>query len=192
MAKAKKNGTRVGELPTAEIIGRCLEIIQPEPHKEDHCRADVDANILLLVKVHDDPGMFDQGHRHLERKYRDAAEALKGAAAIEWKFLARGETTQEAWQEMQAVLSRMADKAVQKAKEAAGLIPRTRPPDRLKSMCSFFAFDLLEDFSNRAPALTSDGPFYLLASVLYEAVTGKPNVSIEAACRETHRTKRQR
>jgi hypothetical protein len=44
------------------------------------------------------------------------------------------------------------------------------------------AYNILDEYGAK-PTLTVDGPYFNLASLLYEAVTGKVSVSLEHACR---------
>jgi hypothetical protein len=45
---------------------------------------------------------------------------------------------------------------------------------------------LLAHFGQR-PTLTGSGPFFVLASVLYEAATGEPNIDLDGQCRAAHK-----
>ncbi len=63
-------------------------------------------------------------------------------------------------------------------------VPPGKPPkSETKMSAAAFSFDLLTSFQ-RKPTLTIDAAYFNVASLLYEAVTGKASVSLEHACRE--------
>ena len=45
------------------------------------------------------------------------------------------------------------------------------------------AYDLLIEFSSKAPTRTVGGPFYELASLLYESATGIVGADLSRACK---------
>jgi hypothetical protein len=59
-------------------------------------------------------------------------------------------------------------------------------PNYRKQAAATWALLLLAHFGQR-PTLTADRPFYTLASVLYEAATGKPDIDISRQCRAVHK-----
>ena len=68
---------------------------------------------------------------------------------------------------------------------------QTKPPDLLKRNYAMVAHWLLHRFSAHRPTLSIDGPFYRLASALYEAVTRKTGISLERQCKTAfHRRER--
>ena len=57
-------------------------------------------------------------------------------------------------------------------------------PDHLvKVFAAEYAFDLLNDYQRRATQ-TTEGRYFTLASILFEAATGRVGVSIDRQCRE--------
>jgi hypothetical protein len=69
-------------------------------------------------------------------------------------------------------------------------ISRKAKSGALKMSVALSAYDFLMERGSANPTLSSDGPFFNLASILYEAVTGRENVSIEWHCRRVLRMER--
>jgi hypothetical protein len=57
--------------------------------------------------------------------------------------------------------------------------------DLPQKFCAFFACGIISGFSKKPPTATVDGPLWAVASLLYEAVTGKPEVNMKRACDAT-------
>jgi hypothetical protein len=67
---------------------------------------------------------------------------------------------------------------------ASDHVTQEPPPraDPLKHYCADEAFCLMEWFSAKEATFSEGGPFQIIAEKLYEAVTGKHDVSLERAC----------
>jgi hypothetical protein len=65
-----------------------------------------------------------------------------------------------------------------------GRPPAQRPADHLKRGCAHCAFDLMWGFSDLQPSNTSEGAFFAITALLYEAVTGTyyAEVEVKRAC----------
>lgn len=63
-------------------------------------------------------------------------------------------------------------------------------PNYRKQAAAELALLLLVRF-DRQPTLTPDGPFFNLASVLYEAATGRKDANLERQCRDSHASHRR-
>jgi hypothetical protein len=71
-------------------------------------------------------------------------------------------------------------------------VPRSGgQPNYRKQNAAEFALVLLMQFGRKQPTLTPSGPFFSLASVLYEAVTGKKDANLERQCRVSHASHRE-
>ena len=57
------------------------------------------------------------------------------------------------------------------------------PARHIKALAAEYAFDLLNDHMRPAPQSTS-GEYFILASILFEAATGRENLSAARQCRE--------
>jgi hypothetical protein len=60
-------------------------------------------------------------------------------------------------------------------------------PNYRKQAAAEYALTLLLQFGRKRPTLTGGGPFFDLASVLYEAATGKPDIDLSRQCRAAHK-----
>jgi hypothetical protein len=60
--------------------------------------------------------------------------------------------------------------------------PRRRPKDTAKRAAASYAYCCLVAYSNKSPTLSGAGPYFHLASIIYEAATGKTDVSLEYQC----------
>jgi hypothetical protein len=58
-------------------------------------------------------------------------------------------------------------------------------PNYLKKNAAFYAHLLLTQYGKTPPTLTTGGPFFELASLLYEAATGQIDVDLSNHCRKT-------
>ena len=65
------------------------------------------------------------------------------------------------------------------------------PSEPVKYFAAMFAFALIKFFSIRAPTLTTDGPFFRLATYLYEAATAIPDQNLERQCRREFHKRRE-
>jgi hypothetical protein len=71
-------------------------------------------------------------------------------------------------------------------------VPRSGgQPNYRKQSAAEFALLLLIQFGRKQPTLTPSGPFFSLASVLYEAVTGEKDANLERQCRVSHASHRE-
>jgi hypothetical protein len=57
------------------------------------------------------------------------------------------------------------------------------PDLHLKLPAAEYAFDLLNDYM-RTPTQSAKGSYFMLASILFEAATGRENISVARQCRE--------
>jgi len=60
----------------------------------------------------------------------------------------------------------------------------SRGTDFTKLNAASSAHQLLTKFGQKPPTLTTDGPYYRLASSLYESATGKPCMDLSRQCRK--------
>src|ERR1700733_601260 len=54
--------------------------------------------------------------------------------------------------------------------------------DPVKRFCAMFALSLMQNLSKRTPASTKDNAFRAIASLLYEAISGKRDADLKRAC----------
>jgi hypothetical protein len=82
--------------------------------------------------------------------------------------------------------------ALDRAGFVAGPAESAPRADVRKRHAANCAYDLLTTFGNQPPTLKSEGAFYNLAQIMYEAFTGEPEQSIERACRAVHQARRRK
>jgi hypothetical protein len=76
---------------------------------------------------------------------------------------------------------------IKRFREALQLQVKSRPKggqqtDHLKLACARSAFHLMQKFSRRKPSYTPASPYQIVAMLLYEAASGKPDESVRRAC----------
>jgi hypothetical protein len=89
-------------------------------------------------------------------------------------------------QEQETFLKRLDDgiKAAQLHHDVLVVPHGSKQRDGVALAAAGHAGELLQTFSAEAPTLTRGGPFFRLASLLYEAGTGKTDANLEKYCRE--------
>ena len=91
---------------------------------------------------------------------------------------------QEAKDGFLKIVDSMIEKLVQKQEKIAAEKKKGAPPlDHTKLNSAEGAYVLLKQFGSRPPTKTVLGPFYELATILYEGATGRAHVSIQWYCR---------
>jgi hypothetical protein len=69
---------------------------------------------------------------------------------------------------------------LERRKQLRKFIPKKY--DLMKMWCAISAYEIIERLSDRPPTGTVEGPLRTVASLLYEAATGKPEVDLKRAC----------
>jgi hypothetical protein len=80
---------------------------------------------------------------------------------------------------LETLLKRYRERRTKKEVAAKG----GRPPDVPKLAAAHYAYCALVAYSESSPTETTDGPFYRLAQVIYEAATKESAGSIDHSCR---------
>jgi hypothetical protein len=182
--------------PNCEIVSRAIEIVCPLPDEESMCRWMIVYVISQCRIANDEIGpAFLAAEQELGsaiQKVEDAEKALSGLRRI-YKRLAfqdREDFDGAATKDIDA-LSKIR-KRLRTLADGYGLarsaLPRQRrPKDQGKRAAASYAYCCLVAYSERSPTLTSDGPFFELASIIYEGATGEPLVSLDYQCCENFR-----
>jgi hypothetical protein len=179
-----------------DVLQQCVAIIKPAAGSRERCTESIAIGFNMLVGIHADPELFGAAFQaDTRRKTRELARALKKAMIAmykqpwAWVFSELGAVPgadEQAEQEWERVVLYLAYAWADAERELAVL--KTRPADMLKRFCALVAYDVLGECGARRPTLTIDGPFFQLAAVLYEAVTGASEANLERACRSVFRT----
>jgi hypothetical protein len=60
--------------------------------------------------------------------------------------------------------------------------PPNKNADIRKNFCAFFAYGMMSALSKNKPTGTADGRLRTISSLLYQAITGQPEVDLKRAC----------
>lgn len=178
------------------ILSRCLAIINPAHHSQ--CREGISLAFDGVVWAHANPQLFGAAaEADMKGRCLAIARAFTVAAVLmraqPWLWsLGRPSASVDEEADAEGEWIRVSDYLASAAGEAMRAAPRrTRPSNMLKRFCALFAFDLIERFGGERATLTIDGPFFRLASVLYEAAAGTRDANLERACRLVFRSSHQ-
>jgi hypothetical protein len=170
----------------SDVIERALELIKPKPEQRAACAGDVKDRVQMLMFLHrtcrnvPSPGT-------LRNEFNEIADFLKNfrrgfnkfsaisRAMIFWKDPKREEAF---FKELDQRIN-----AAQLNHDWLIVPPGGHRWNDTAAMAAKYAEELLRQFSAKPPTKTKGGAFYQLASLLYEAATGKKNVALEQYCR---------
>jgi hypothetical protein len=173
-----------------EILNRAMALIEPSREQEASCKADIEQALRLLrlypSLLSNDGYVSLRGVREELSAVRNTAKQLqKKLRSIRWLIVLAlfGDHEQAI-----AFLDRL-DRLEQ---DATDLVERSQSAparkggsqiDVFKRLAAGFAFMLMKKFGKR-PTKTTTGPYYELASVLYEGATGLAGASLDRICRK--------
>jgi hypothetical protein len=166
--------------PRPDIIERALSLIKPKPEQRAACATAIGQRDELLRRIHlvlgaiPSPGDLKKRLKKIGgdlRRTRRLLDEPSGcvAAVVGPDFL--GE------------FDRLIDSA-QFYHDAIAVRHGSRRWDNVKAIAARYANELLRSFGSAPPTKTPDGPFYNLASLLYEGATAKVGVDLEQYCRD--------
>jgi hypothetical protein len=172
----------------SEIVDRCLELIKPAADKEEHCRLSVYFGIISCAPPLIPNLRYEEGETKKRTKdrarfgktLRKASAMLVGPGPAQWGL--SGDELHE-----RVAVCRKLDAWAARAEEMVTTccVPSGAIPiDRAKLTAASNAFRLIKDFSGARPTLTAGGPFYELASTLYEGGTGNVMADLSWYCRK--------
>jgi hypothetical protein len=166
------------------VVERALRLIRPK--SERSCVVAIRERVSLLRRVAEElnrcpsPGDLKKELKTLEKDMKRARTAMRLCSMPCRSMVFFKDAKREAafFQEL--------DQLVESAKfhQDALVVRRgSRKWDNVKALAAKYAYDLLRSFSDRPLTKASGGPFYRLASVLYEAASGKKS-NLEQYCRQ--------
>jgi hypothetical protein len=203
-----------GDPNLSELIQRALGEIDPAPNHAKECKNKISEIIVLEptemynAVVQTWLATANKGER---RELRKIARALRKAVTTltcfspQWQEILfvvqsrrvlgavigeEGITWPDARERAEvfsALLTKVAERAEQYASLDMGFFLGERRADAQKRYAANCAFDLMVKFGRKPPTLTPDGPYYTLASILYESFTGLDNENLERQCRSMHK-----
>jgi hypothetical protein len=177
-----------------DVLSRCLAIIVTAAQERQSCCEQIAGWLKLATWARANPKVSRGGDAKARREVAEDLRVLRSAATLmqQKPYLAllnwgvEEEWARAAWKRAGEYLASVVS-AVDRFDEIEPHVMTTRPPEPCKFYCAMGAFDLLEKFSCHPPTLSADGPFYRLASVLYEGASGEGDVSLERPCRTAFR-----
>jgi hypothetical protein len=163
-------------LGTSEIARRAIDVAKPYPintQTPELWLKDFDTIVAWLKRQRSKPPIsraVERKRLHQVGSHLAKAEALSempGYADLRDEIKRAGETAKRSASRVKVPLS-------------GG---RRGPDHHIKVLVAKFAFDLLNNYGCKATH-TTDGDYFTLASFLFEAVTGRDDVSIARQCRQ--------
>jgi hypothetical protein len=186
----------------SEIVARCLELIGPARDKKRACRADIVRSINWVEILHKSQKPSWYASSSEKRQLKKLADALDKASRtlkdIEcWYILFRqfGKPSPELRyarpvvvvdrQEYEKFCDVLSSIKAQAKERANNLVVHKGGPlvDLVKLNAAGNALQLLLDFGASPPTQTIGGPFYELASLLYEGATDKEGRDLSRSCK---------
>ena len=196
------------ERARSSLVEEMIKLIQPDPGAEARCREKIGECIIRIKKINKErPVDLPVAAVKAESKQLHTALMKVRLLVSQLSFLARtslfydGPRDYPEWFDYEdcvkfdrqycglnsAEFARDVNSLIERTGELAkGLqppkaAPRQRPS---KTSASEDAYRLIEEFSPFPPTLTKGGPFFLVASKLFEAATGEHESDLTRYCRD--------
>jgi hypothetical protein len=179
----------VRDVTQATPIERAMALIAPPADRERQCRRFLSNNIMEIAEA--GPPTAKKSKEQLTaaaEALRAALEAVKGMPPFRL-FLLLESLQANFLDQLESAASTVALQAMRQRVPADG---GRRTTDRYrKQEAAWAAWVLLEWYGQKRPTLTEGKPFPVLASILYEAATGKRDADLGYQCRVVSRTVKQ-
>ena len=180
--------------PHSELVNAAIGIIRPAKEKEASCRGQVAQAIRSIRMMENEERAGALMLQKLRRASLKTAKLLaKLPVALQHRLLRsqdypiiRIDATAKPEVTAPARCERLRIELNSLASEISPLLAnmRTGPKfDWVKFNVALNAYDTLVQFAKVLPTKTAAGPFYELATLYYEAATGRREVSMERYCR---------
>jgi hypothetical protein len=201
---------------TSEImLKQALDLISPRSDKLDDCRAKITQSIKWIVDDSSGPSPRQTKTRLTvaAKLFSDTADAFRALPRSRQHWLLLPQTSslpspplsvgslydlvfhapQRAKLRVENFLRELEYASMQAKAQSKGIIvPRAGGrPNYRKQAAAWTAHLLMRQFGQKRPTLTVGGPFFHLASVLYEAATGEPDVDLSRQCRSAFKAWRK-
>jgi hypothetical protein len=169
-------------VPADATINRAIELVAPRPALRSKCHEKVR---LMVAFLHADHFSRPTPKGEIKRQFRQVASGLKGAKAA----LKRVSKESREWllscTDQPELFVLNLNLVIEQAKSGVKYLgsKRGRHQEIDKLNAAAFSFQLIREFGAAAPTLTTKGPYYELASTLYEAATSIPSCNLETYCR---------
>jgi hypothetical protein len=161
-----------------------MELVQPTRRLKE-CTRQVSYSINLIAQPMPDLvpiGVVKKQLRHLATALFKARAAIK-SIPDELNDIIYEETTRDVFirhlSQVEHASQQLADKLNVKRSGGAASAREEAKRARIAAKC---AFDLLNDWGGQEPTLTASGPYFRLASLLFELATGQQEKDMSRAC----------
>jgi hypothetical protein len=185
-----------------QCVARAIDIVQPEPADEEACHVLI---IWAMAMCRRQKKEIQPARLAAEKDLYSAIRQIKSAeTALDLRRIYKRLAFQDRDDFDTATTGAIKDLArIRKGLEA--LLKRYRecrkkeaaakggrPPDVPKSAAADYAYCILVAYAKADPTLTTSGPFFGLAQVIYEGATGKSGGSFVHHCRAAFEERRSR
>ncbi len=172
------------------IVDRALEGIQPARGQEAACRAEIEVACKHLEYLRDyfegwlTPGVLKEDMRDLAKSLRTTIKRIKSLPPPDRELVFRALRNHATRIEPKALLAQLETlrQRVELLKKSLVVPKGGQRLDPMKLFAAHYANELLLRFANKSPTLTPEGPYLVLAGILYEGVTGKEGTDMRRAC----------
>lgn len=173
--------------PNPEIITRALEIVCPQSSEEPSYRNAVAMAIERCNKADGASFAYNRGKSKLKsllQKIEEAHRALDELHVVVQEE-AFGEDYQNVISEIHEDLCKAAEPILRGVDrfDEEGPSRRGPPGNELKQHAALYAYMQLSLYSAKKPTLSIDGPFFRLASIIYEGATRDADCDLQRQCR---------
>lgn len=169
-------------IPVDSTIKRAMELVDPSPELKSKCREKVK---LMVAFLHADHFARPTPRGEIKKQCRQIVVGLRKTRAALKRLSEQSRTWLLSCLEDPEFfvlgLNLVMGQAEQGEIYLAGKKGRHQAVDKLNAAA--FSFQLIREFGKAAPTLTTNGPYFELASTLYEAATTIPNCDLTAYCR---------
>jgi hypothetical protein len=176
----------------SEIVARAVNIISPKPSQQAACRDHVAVTIGWDRVLHEKYSKWvwtKETSKKVKAAIQQIGRMRKAIIVLPKSVRVHDRTIIRPLLELLAHEQITLEGALDRHRSAA----RTgRRDDMVKANVAQHAYDLLDGYGSKKPNLTPEAPFYQLASLLYEAATGKIDIDLQRACRGIFAHCRQR
>lgn len=168
------------------IVVRALRLINPKPEQRESCATIIRERVALLhfvsgeLRAIPSSGDLKKELQTIVADLKRTKTAICRRSAVCKGMVFHKDATRET-----AFLNEL-DRLIESAKfHHNTLVVRRGSPrwDNAKAIAAKDANELLRSFSDKSLTKAAGGPFYRLASLLYEGATRKKNVNLEQYCR---------
>lgn len=176
-----------------EWIDRAIEVLKPPQERLDDCKFQLDLHTRFAGEPTDRDLPAGEKLKRLAA-FSIALKKLKTATKNVWPvwnefYLSDPIPELEKFDQLREHLNKF-EKLASEFRPKIETKKIGRRPDPVKLQAAWNAYGLLQEFNFR-PTTTANGKYFVVASLLYERVTGRAAADLESACRWVFREMRK-